>query len=293
MSLTTIDLSQLPAPDAVESLDVELIYAETLADFRARYPAFTAVLESDMVLKLIQAVDWREYIMRQRVNDAVRAVLSPFAKGADLDNVAARQGVARLILVPATDVVPAVMESDANLLRRYLLSFDRPSAGSASRYLYEVFTVFPEAGDASVVGRAVHGRRGDTDIVISGPAGRNPTAEELAAVHAAVLAPGVQPEAVRVTVLAATRREYTASLVIEVPKGPDAALVRLECGARVRAAANARTIIGGEVPEDLLSGAAYGPNIIKVRDLAPVTIVADPYVVPVCTAISVAVEVRP
>jgi phage-related baseplate assembly protein len=63
MSLTTtIDLSQLPSPDAVEALDMEIIYSETLADFRARYPAFTAVLESDMVLKLIEAVDYREFI---------------------------------------------------------------------------------------------------------------------------------------------------------------------------------------------------------------------------------------
>lgn len=290
---TSIDLSQLPAPDAVETLDVELIYAAVLADFRARYPAFSAALESDPVLKLIEAVCYREFVLRARFNDGIRAVLAPLSKGADLENVVARQGIARLVVVPATETTPAVVETDEALLRRYLLSFDRPSAGSEGGFLYAAWTAWPLMGDAAVVGRVVHGRLGDSDVVVTGPGGRAPTVEELATVRAACLAPNVAPEAIGVTVLAAKRREYVVKLVIEVPRGPDKEIVRRDVGARVRSAVNARAKIGGEVPAGLVLGAAYGPNVIEVRDLAPVAIDPDAYTVPVCLTVEVVAEVRP
>jgi phage-related baseplate assembly protein len=184
------------------------------------------------------------------------------------------------------------METDAQLLLRYLLSFDRPAAGTADRYLFEAFSAWPAMLDARVNGFAVHGRRGDTDVVIVGPGGRLATTDEKASVQSAVLAPGVKPEAVSVAVLDAVRLEYSASLVLEVPIGPDAELVRLDAMAAVTSAAAARTVIGGEVPSGYLAGAAYRPNVIKVRDLAPIAVPPDPYTVPVLTALSITVEVR-
>ncbi|BAP94472.1 baseplate assembly protein [Aurantimonas phage AmM-1] len=301
----TIDLSRTPAPDAIEALSFEDLRLAFLQRFQTEWDGERAIdpnlpawdvgsLEANPVARVgARAWSYLRTLDRGRVNDAIKAVLAPLATGADLDNVVARVNVERLVIREATATAPAIVEGDASLLRRYLLAFDRPSAGSRDRYLYEAWTAWPEMGDASVVGRAVHGRAGESDVVVTGPGGRVPTEGELATVRAAVTAPHVKPEALGVSALAATRREYQADLVVTVPaSGPDAEIVRLEAVARVRAAGDGRTVIGGEVPADLLSGAAYGANVIKVRDRAPVVIEPDSYTVPVLTEITVDVEVR-
>ncbi len=301
----TIDLSRLPAPSAIETLDPAILKAAFLDRFvhfwdeqRGRDPSLPAFdvqgLDANPASIFAKAWAYLRLLDRARVNDAVRSVLAPLATGSNLDNIVARQGVQRLVVVPANEATgtPALMETDAALLRRYFLSFDRPSAGSAGRYLYEVFRALPLARDARVNGRAIHGRRGHTDVVVSGPAGRDANDAEIAAVRAAVLDPSVVPEAVSVSVLRAARRTYSVSLVIEVPPGPDASLLASEAAAKVRAATDERTVIGGEIPAGFLAGAAYGPNIIRVRDQVPVAITADPYTVPVCDSIVVAWELR-
>lgn len=300
MALVTespIDLTKISPPDAIESLSFEEIFSASIADLKARLVAAGVPwdmdgIETDPLVILEQARSYRELILRARVNDAVRSVLVPTATGANLDNVVARQGIQRLTLQPANPIArtPAVMESDANLRRRYLLSFERPSAGSAARYEFEALTAFPAAGHVLVNGRAVHGRRGDTDIVVTGPGGRTPTPEELAAVTAAVLKPTIVPEAVALAVLPAERVEYAVRLRVAIPPGPDADVIVQDVRARVRAAADARTQIGAEIPAGLLPGAAYGANIIRVTDLQPVTIAANRYKVPVCTEIQIEVE---
>ncbi|MCF1502907.1 baseplate assembly protein [Afifella sp. H1R] len=310
---TVIDLSRVPAPAAIEALDYEALQTGFLARFVAAWDAQRLAdptlpawdvggLETDPAVIAGEAWAYLRLLDRARVNDAVRAVLAPLASGFDLDNVAASANVERLVVREATAELPEILESDAALLRRYLLSFDRPSAGSRGRCLYEAWSAWPSGfdeagdpigmGDAVVNGRAVHGRRGDTDVVITGPAGRDPTDAELAQVRAAVLADTAYPEAIALSVIRAARAEYTVALTIDVPPGPDASVIAAESTARVRAAADSRTLIGAEIPAGYLAGAAYGANVIKVRDDAPVAIDPDPYTVPVCTAITVTPEVR-
>ncbi|MGX1100256.1 baseplate J/gp47 family protein [Amorphus sp. MBR-141] len=304
-SPTSIDLSRVPFPNAILELDFQTLkaefigrYLEAWADRRIADPNLpqydVETIETDpVVIAGARAWSWLRLYERGRFNDGVKAVLAPLSTGSDLENVVASQSLARLTVTPATENAPAVMETDEGLLRRYLLSFDRASVGSIGRYLLEAWTVWPGMGHAVVNGRAVHGRLGDSDVVITGPGGRDPTPVELALVTAAVRAPNVKPEAMGVAVISATRREYSVDQVIEVPPiGPDAEVVRNEAIARVRAAGDARTLIGGEVPDGLMAGAAYGQNVIRVRDNAPVVIAADPYTVPVLTGIDVAAEVR-
>jgi phage-related baseplate assembly protein len=81
-----IDLSQLPAPEVVEPLDFEVIYQDLLATFRALMgEGWTAPLESDPVVKLLELAAYREVQLRARINDAARAVLLAYAVGADLE----------------------------------------------------------------------------------------------------------------------------------------------------------------------------------------------------------------
>ena len=121
-----IDLSALPPPDAVERLDYEEILAQTVADFRARWPEWTAWVESDPALKLLEVCAYREHLLRARVNDAARSCMLAHATEADLDNLAALFGVARL-----------AGEGDAALRRRVVLSLGAlNTAGSAAGYEY-------------------------------------------------------------------------------------------------------------------------------------------------------------
>lgn len=71
-----IDLSQLPEPEVIENLDFETIYQQLLGDFReAMAGEWTAEVESDPVLKLLQLAAYRELLLRARINDAARAVM--------------------------------------------------------------------------------------------------------------------------------------------------------------------------------------------------------------------------
>ncbi|WP_186415405.1 baseplate J/gp47 family protein [Pannonibacter sp. P2PFMT1] len=307
----TIDLSRLPPPTAIDQRDEQAFGDEFIGRFLAVWEEERAArpdlpqydlqsLRSEPVAFIKRAFAYCRLLDRQRVNDAYLALLAVHASGSNLDSIAASRNIERLTVAAASGATPAIMEGDSSLLRRYLLSFDRPAAGSAGRYLYEAWRVWPQSEDkthgiwdARVNGFEVHGRRGDTDLVIIGPSGRLPTELERATVRDAVTAPHIKVEAVSVAVVAATRVEYSVSLVIEVPgSGPAPSVVQAEAEARVRAAATDRTLIGGEIPAGLLSGAAYGANVTAVRDLSPVIIAADPYKVPVMTGLTIAVEVR-
>ena len=311
MTLETIDLSRLPAPEAIEALDFETL----LAAFKARFvtawnsarakdaslPVYDTIdLETDSANIAGQAWSWLRLLDRQRVNDGLKALLAVLASKGNLDTVVAGKNVQRQVIIPATGEAAAVMEGDVALLRRYLLAFDLPSSAAAGRYLYDAWTAWPQSADktlglwdARVNGRAVHGRRGDTDVVLIGPGGRLLTSDELATIRSAVAHPDRTPEAVGLSVMSASRQEYQVALTVEVASsGPSPALLKAEAEKRVLAAATDRIAINGEIPAALLSGAAYGSGIVKVVDRAPVIISADPYAVPVMTNLDITVEVR-
>lgn len=308
---TAIDLSRLPAPEAIEIISLEQLDAAYRERFLAEWaiqqeldatlPDFTEQgLATHPAIVVGRAWRYLRNLDRNRVNDGLKALLAPLSKGSNLDSLVAARNVSRLTIAPATVNSEAVMEGDEALLRRFLLSFDVPSSGSAGRYLFDAWTAWPQSSDrvlglwdARVNGRSVHGRKGDTDVVIIGPFGRLPTTEELATVRSVVAHPDRVPEAVGLSVLGAVRTEYQASFVIEVPSsGPSPDLLKTEAIKRISDVATERIKIGAEVPAGLLLGAAYGSGIIKVRDLSPIAIGGDPYKVPVMTALTVNVEVR-
>jgi len=101
--MATIDLSQLPAPDVVETLDYEILLAERKATLISLYPeekqaavARTLALESEPIVKLLQENAYREVILRQRINEAAKAVMVAYALDDDLDQLGANNGVERL-----------------------------------------------------------------------------------------------------------------------------------------------------------------------------------------------------
>ena len=144
-AFSQIDLSRLAAPDVVEALDFEAILAEMLADLRGRDSAFTALTEADPAYKILEVAAYRELLIRQRINEAARSVMLAYAAGADLDQIAANFGVARLLIRPADDrtipPTPAVYETDEELRNRVTLSLEGyTAAGSRGSYVYHALS---------------------------------------------------------------------------------------------------------------------------------------------------------
>ncbi|MEG1798701.1 MAG: baseplate J/gp47 family protein [Synergistaceae bacterium] len=98
-----IDLSKLPAPNIIEELNYETILAAMRADLEDRLPGWTAaVLESDPANKILEVAAYRELLLRQRINEAIKACMIAFASGSDLEHLSAFFAVARLEGAAAT-----------------------------------------------------------------------------------------------------------------------------------------------------------------------------------------------
>lgn len=97
-----MNMATLPEPSVVETLDFEAILADMKADLLQRYPEAAAVLnlESEPLVKLMEAFAFRELLYRARVNDAARAHLLVYATGTDLDYLAGMFGITRMSAEP-------------------------------------------------------------------------------------------------------------------------------------------------------------------------------------------------
>jgi phage-related baseplate assembly protein len=158
-----IDLSLLPAPNVVEPLDYERILEERKARYIALFAqdeqsavAKALALESEPLAIVLQENSEREVIIRQRVNDAARAVLLAFARKDDLENIAAEYGVKRLLIKPAdASAIPpteAVYEADDALRERAQMAWEGLStAGPRDSYIFHTLSADGRISDASAI----------------------------------------------------------------------------------------------------------------------------------------------
>ena len=90
-----MNLSDLETPQILEELSLN----EILEQMRNRLieidSNFTAYLESDPLIKLMEIAAYRELLLRQRINQAAKANLLAFATETDLDNLVAFYGITR------------------------------------------------------------------------------------------------------------------------------------------------------------------------------------------------------
>lgn len=139
-AFSTKDLSTLPEPGIIENLSFESIFSGIVGDFQGRYPDFTAFLESDPAIKLLEVAAYRELLLRNRINEAARGQMLAFAAGTDLDHLGVFYGVERLS-----------GESDNALRRRIQLRImGFSNAGGADSYRYWALTASPEVADVAV-----------------------------------------------------------------------------------------------------------------------------------------------
>ncbi len=181
MTASLINLSSLPVPNALEVLDFETIYMRRKTAMVALWPedeqaeiAATLALESEPLARLLQENCYHEIVLRQRINDAVRAVMLAFAKGNDLEQRAALFGLQRLIvsLADLEHNIPAVYENDEDLRQRIQLapqgfSVAGPSAAYESKAravdgrLLDAKATRPQPGDVLVT---LLSREGDGSV---------------------------------------------------------------------------------------------------------------------------------
>lgn len=141
-----IDLSQLPAPQAIEEISFEAIFEREKQKLIALCPehirtaiAATLELESEPLTIDLQQRAYAEMLLRTRINEAARATYLAFATGSDLDHIAASRGLSRKIIQEADEQasppIPEIKESDTALRKRVQMHPEKfAAAGPRAAY---------------------------------------------------------------------------------------------------------------------------------------------------------------
>lgn len=291
----TIDLASLPAPEVVETVVFETIVQQIKDDLVARQPDLATVLglESEPLAKLIEAIAYRELLIRARYNDEARALLLPFAAGADLDHIgAAYYQEARLTVTPENlATLPptvAVMESDDDYRNRLALKPESWSvAGPRDAFKFHAVSADGQIKDASVTSP----QGGTTEVFVLTRTGNGlPDAAQIATVLAALNGETVRPLSEEVLVTAPAIVDYTLTLSLTLFPGPSTELVSSTVQAALQAFADNHHRLGTDIIRSAIDAAAHVAGVKKVVITSPAAdIVCSPGQAPWCTAIVVTI----
>jgi phage-related baseplate assembly protein len=220
-----IQLSKLPPPDVVETLDFETLYALAAAKLKELWPDFNTELESTLPAKVLQTIVYIAMGLRQRINDASRAVMLAEAKGADLDNLGALLGVVRLVITPADPdhgIPDPIMEADDDFRDRITLAPSSFSvAGPEAAYVFHARSASGDVLDAS----ATSPQPGYVVVSVLSRVGDGTASAELVAlVNATVSAEDVRPLTDFVTVQSAEIVPFEVKARIWTFAGPDSSV---------------------------------------------------------------------
>lgn len=292
--MSTIDLSQLPAPLAVEALDYETLLAERKAELIALYPADeleaitrTLSLESEPLVKLLQENAYRELVLRQRVNEAAQAVMVAYANGSNLDQLGANNNVQRLVITPANpDAIPpvtAVMESDTDFRLRIPQAFEALSvAGPTGAYEAHARSADGRVADAS----ALSPLPACVTVTVLARAGNGEASPELLdIVSAALNDEDVRPVADRVIVQSAAIVDYQINAVLYIYPGPEAEPVRAAAQAKLNIYIGTQRRLGRDIRISAIHAALHVEGVQRVELNAPLAdVVLDSTKAAYCTS---------
>ncbi|XHR29611.1 MAG: baseplate J/gp47 family protein [Chthoniobacteraceae bacterium] len=288
MSFTPIDLSLLPAPTVVETLDFDTIRDAMIDDLQTRDTTFTALVESDPAYKIIEVAAYRELLIRQRVNDAARAVMLAYAAGTDLEQLGGLFGVTRNVITPAdsTAVPPtdAVMESDTDLRKRIQLSLEGlATAGPVGAYRFHALSI-SDVLDVSITSP----NPGDVLVsVLSRTGDGTPSAETLDEVRSALNAEDVRPLTDNVIVQGAELVKYSIQATIYTYTGPDPDTVISASQAAADTYVASQHKLGLDVTLSGIYAALHQSGVQRVALASPTAdIVISPIQASYCTGIT-------
>jgi phage-related baseplate assembly protein len=273
---SAIDLSLLPPPDVVESLSYEEILAAMLADMRdperTNGQPFTTISEADPAYKVLEVSAYRELLLRQRVNEAARAVMLAYAMDGDLDQLGAWFDVERLTLTPADPEhgIPAVMESDIDYKRRIQLAPQGFSvAGPEGAYIYHALSADSRVMDAS----ATSPQPGYVVVTILSRVGDGTASQDLLdAVTTRFMDDAVRPMTDYVTVQSAIVHHYRVISKAFTFSGPDPEVALAEAKNRMtKYAADSHRLNRVPTPSGI-DAALQAPGIERVEVSEPSTV---------------------
>jgi phage-related baseplate assembly protein len=296
----SIDLSVLSPPAVVEVIDYESLLAarkarllELIDDAADRASmAATLELESEPIVKLLQESCYREILLRQRINEAVRAVMLAFAIGTDLDQIGANYSVNRLLISPgnpsAIPPVAPIYESDADFRARIQLSPESyTTAGSEGSYIFHGLSADGNVKDI----QAVSDTPGNVTVYVLARAGTGAASPELiASVVTRLNAEKIRPMTDLVTVLSANIVNYDITAELVTVPGPDQDVVREAALEAVTAYAESQRRIGADVTMSGIYAALHQPGVQRVNLSSPVgNLTIGTGEASYCTAITVTV----
>lgn len=286
-TFTAVDLSRLPAPAIVEALDYETILAGLVAQLRAVMPEFEQ-RDSDPAMKILQIVAYEIQRLRQRVNDAARAVMPAYAIGADLDNIAALFGITRFEITPADPVlgIPAVMEPDAEFRRRMVLAPEGYSvAGPEGAYIFHALSADPRVLDAS----ATSPTPGEVVVsVLSRDDDGAAPADLLAAVSAYVSDETRRPLTDFVTVQSAEILTYSVDATLTTFSGPDGGIVLQSAQDSLAAYIAQAHRLGRDITRSGIFAALHVEGVQNVALASPAAdLIVERHQAPYCTGVAI------
>jgi len=278
-NFTPIDLSKLPAPDVIETLDFETLLTNYINDFVARNPNYATLLESDPAIILMQVVAYREMLLRARINEAAKANMLAYATKGDLDNLAAFFGVERL-----------EDETDERLRKRTQLALEGFStAGPVGAYIFHSLSASNEVKSVSVKSP----NPGEVLVTILSNIGDGTVGQELIdAVLAKLNEDDIRPLTDLVSVQGAEIINYQVEAVITVYSGPSSAVVETEANDALQKFISDRHEIGRVIAISGIYDALHVDGVKKVELISPlVDVETTNEQAPYCTNISISVVI--
>lgn len=273
-----IDLNQLPAPNVIESLDFEVIFQERKQRLISLYPEdqranieATLQFESEPIVKLLQENAYRELVLRQRVNEAARAVMVAYSGGNDLDNLAANYNVERLVIHPADSKsippVVAVMESDSDLRLRLPQAFEGMSvAGPTGAYEFHARSADGRVSDVS----AISPRPAEVLISVLSREGTGQASSDLISIiNKALNDENVRPVADRVTVQSAEIIEYQIDANLWFYPSPESEPIRVAAEQKLKQYIEKQHRLGRDIRKSAIYAALTVEGVQRVELFSP------------------------
>lgn len=290
-SFTAVDLSKLAPPEVVETLSFETVFQEMLADLIVRDSTFSALVESDPAYKILEVAAYRETLIRQRVNDAARAVMLAYAIGTDLDQIGANFNVERLIIeagdpnaIPPTE---DVYESDTDFRRRIQLSLEGyTTAGSIGAYIFHALGADGDVKDVAVPNTPL--TPGTVNVAVLSRTGTGTApAGTLAAVTAALNAEEVRPLCDTVVVASAEIVSYSIVATLTLYSGAGQTQVMAAAQAAAQAYADSMNALGLDITRSGIFAALHQAGVQNVTLTTPAADISIAWnQAPRCTAIT-------
>lgn len=280
---TPLDLSLIPAPDAILVVDHAVKVAAMKAQMIAALPSLAPVLalESEPLTKLVEVFAYQAILKANEINQSYLAALLPSAQGADLDNVAANLAVAR-----------QEGESDERFRARAALGPEGwATAGPSGAYLFHALSASSEVADVAVTSP----EPGEVLVTVLSTAEDGVADSDLLqTVGRALNDEEVRPLTDSLTVVSATVEIYDVTATVRVLPGPDAGPVEAQVRQALADYAAARRRLGKGVSRAGLFGALMRPGVEDATLTSPAAdLDPEPGVAPVMGELDLMVEIAP